>query len=470
MLRIPKPGKAEPHTAPKAIVFAFGRFTPPTIGHAMLINKVVSWARSIGADNRIYTSASFDSARNPIPFADKVAFLKALFPQAHINSDKSAASIHQIAKQLTKEGYTNVTLIVGSDRISEFKDALGKYVVSPSDKKFDKSKHYPWKKFEIVSAGERDPDAEGVTGASGTKMREYVRNDDFKSFMSNVPTENMALARKIFMTVKRNLLKEGTERPILEGCNDRSIFKAVFLAGGPGSGKDFISNRVLKGYGLVEINSDTAFEFLMKKERLNFHMPDHDRQERDLVRGRAKNMTKEKERLALTGRLGLIINSTGDDFNQTDAIKRNLENIGYECRLLYVDTSNEVSRARNQMRGSIGGRVVPEAIRQDKWLAAHHAGKHYVNLFGEGQFDIVSNDLDLAIAPEEVKKEKEEHLLRLFKKFRKWASHRPTNAVCLDWLSKGGNLVEIYNLGVTKYNKSTEINEDFTEIFKVYKV
>lgn len=445
----------------KAIVFAFGRFTPPTIGHAMLINKVVSYAASIGADNRIYTSASFDNERNPISYTDKVSFLRQLFPRAHINTDKSASSIHQIAKQLTKEGYNDVTLIVGSDRIEEFKDALGKYVVAATDKKFDKSKHYPWKKFDIVSAGERDPDAEGIAGASGTKMREYVRTNNFTDFMKNVPTDNTALARKIFMTVKRNL-KEETERPLLEGCNDRSIFKAVFLAGGPGSGKDFVAKKILYGYGLVEINSDNAFEFLMKKNNLDLQMPDTQRIERDMVRGVAKNMTKEKERLALVGRLGLIINSTADDYNKIQTIKRNLENMGYECRLLYVDTSNEVSRARNQMRGALGGRAVPEAIRQDKWLAAHNNVQPLVRLFGEGNFEIVSNDLDLQIAPTEVKLSKEAYLLSVFKKFRKWASQRPTNAVCMNWLSKGGNLTELYNMGVRKY----DINEEFAERFE----
>lgn len=441
----------------KAIVFAFGRFNPPTIGHAVLINKVISHAASIGADNRIFTSASFDGIKNPIPFNEKVAFLKQLFPRGNFNTDKSLSHIHQIAKQLTKEGYTNVTFVVGSDRIEKFQQALGDYVVPVSSHKFNSEKHYPWEKFQIVSAGERDPDAEGVSGASGTKMREYVRADDFKSFLKYVPTENVTLARKIFVTVKRNLIKEDY---LLEGCNDRSIFKAIFLAGGTGSGKDFIAKNILYGYGLVQINVDTAYEILMKKEKLDFKMPEHEWVRNQEVRVRSKNITNEKERLAIAGRLGLIINSTAADLQKINHLKIKLENIGYECRLLYVDTSNEISKIRNIERGQQGGRRVPEPTRRDKWLAANNNIASLAYLFGPGNYEIISNDINLNTAPAEGKKEKERHFLSLYKKFRKWTEKRPDNEICTAWLSKG-HLNEFYEIGLKKY----DINDRFTEIF-----
>ena len=442
----------------KTLVFTFGRFTPPQIGHGMLINKVVQMAKSIGADNRIYTSASFDNKKNPIPFNDKVYFLKQLFPQAHINSDKSLTNLHQILKGLVKEGYTDIRMVVGDDRTSEFDELLSKYIRNPKAKDYDAKKHYGFNSFEVVSAGARDPNDKGLAGASGTKMREYVAKDDFKSFAKFTPTNNVQLIRKIFTTVKRNLAIN--EETLLEGCNDKAIFKAVFICGGPGSGKDYIVRSVLFGYGLVEINSDHAFEFLMKKNNMDFRMQDVVDIKRDLIRGAAKNMTKEKERLALMGRLGLIINGTGDDFHKVDYVKRNLEAMGYETRMLCVGASNDVSRLRNVMRGQLGGREVPEAIRSEKWMLANSNIRHYHELFGKDCF-VIDNSLDMQTAPPAAKEEKNKELLKLFKSFRAWASTRPNNEYCNTWMSKG-HLKELYDIGLEKF----DLNEKFAERFK----
>lgn len=442
----------------KKIYFTFGRFTPPQIGHAMLINKVVQMAKQNGADNRIYTSASFDNKKNPIPFADKVYFLKQLFPNANINSDKSLTNLHQILKGLVKEGYTDIRMVVGDDRASEFDELMSKYIRNPKSKDYDAKKHYGFNSFEVVSAGKRDPNDKGLAGASGTKMREYVAKDDFKSFAKFTPTNNVQLIRKIFTTVKRNLAIN--EETILEGCNDRSVFKAVFICGGPGSGKDFIVRSVLYGYGLVEINSDHAFEFMMKKHGLDMKMPGSEQIKRDMVRGTSKNMTKEKERLALVGRLGLIINGTGDDYHQIEYVKRNLEAMGYETRMLCVVTDNEVSRLRNIMRGQLGGREVPESIRKEKWMLADANVRHYRELFGKDCF-VINNSLDINAASKEEKDAMNKELLKLFKSFRSWASVRPNNDICNTWLSKG-HLNELYEMGLEKY----DINESFAERFR----
>ena len=187
-----------------------------------------------------------------------------------------------------------------------------------------------------------------------------------------------------------------------EGINDPSTFVAVFLAGGPGSGKDYIMKQTLDGHGLQEVNSDVAFEFLMQKAGLDFKMPESERMQRDIVRGRAKAMTKERQRLALAGRRGVIINGTADDPEKIATIKKELEDLGYKSMLVFVNTSNEVSKERNVQRGKSGGREVPEDIRLEKWMDAQRARPALKKMFGEKNFIEVDNSYDLRSASQDV--------------------------------------------------------------------
>lgn len=202
-----------------------------------------------------------------------------------------------------------------------------------------------------------------------------------------------------------------------EGINDPGKLKAIFLAGGPGSGKDYVMNSVLTGEGLKEINSDTAFEYLMKKNNLDLEMPDEERLERDIVRGRAKGITKEKERLSLVGRLGVIINGTADDLEKIKTVKQQLENDGYETMMVFVNTSNEVSRQRNVERGKMGMRKVPDGtdkqgnpdnspdIRQEKWDLAQKNIGELQKIFGNEKFTVIDNTADMRkVSPEEKEK------------------------------------------------------------------
>jgi hypothetical protein len=210
---------------------------------------------------------------------------------------------------------------------------------------------------------------------------------------------------------------EYKQKNLQEGINDPGKLKAIFLAGGPGSGKDFVMNSVLRGEGLREVNSDVAFEYLMQKNGLDLEMPDEERVERDIVRGRAKNITKEQERLALAGRLGLIINGTADDLEKIKTVKRNLEADGYETMMVFVNTSNEVSRERNVERGKLGKRKVPDGtdkqgipdnssdIRQEKWDLAQKNIGELQKIFGNEKFAVVDNTADVRkVSPEEKEK------------------------------------------------------------------
>ena len=152
-----------------------------------------------------------------------------------------------------------------------------------------------------------------------------------------------------------------------EGVHDQGIFHAVFMAGGPGSGKEYVMSRTLHGHGLREINSDVAFEHAMKKHKLDPKMPEHETEKRDVVRGAAKETTEKKKQLSIDGRNGLIINGTGDDLEKIQRIKERLDKLGYESSMIMVNTSDEVSAQRNVERGQKGGRTVPEQIRQEKW-------------------------------------------------------------------------------------------------------
>lgn len=198
-----------------------------------------------------------------------------------------------------------------------------------------------------------------------------------------------------------------------EGINDPGKLKAVFLAGGPGSGKDFVMNKTLAGNGLREINSDTAFEFLMKKNNLDLEMPDEERIEREIVRGRAKNITSRKEINSLTGRLGLIVNGTADDLEKIKTVKAELEDLGYDTMMVFVNTSNEVSRQRNVERGKSGNRKVPDGtdkqgnpddspnIRQEKWDLAQKNIGELEKIFGKDGFTVIDNTADLRkVAPD----------------------------------------------------------------------
>ena len=123
-----------------------------------------------------------------------------------------------------------------------------------------------------------------------------------------------------------------------EGLYDQGIFKAFFLAGGPGSGKTFVTRNAFGGTGLRVINSDAAFERSIKKAGLSLKMPDSEEEARDMIRVRAKATTSSMMDLSIQGRLGLVIDGTGRDFNKISAQMRMLQHLGYDCSMIFVNT------------------------------------------------------------------------------------------------------------------------------------
>ena len=160
------------------IVFTFGRFNPPTVGHEKLIRKVA--AEAIGNSYRVYASQSNDPKRNPLEYKEKIRVMRKMFPKhgRNIVEDKKAKTVFEIATSLYEQGFTKIKMVVGSDRVAEFQKLLKKYNQIKGKHGFYDFEHG----IEVVSAGERDPDAEGVSGMSASKMRQAAIDGDFKSF------------------------------------------------------------------------------------------------------------------------------------------------------------------------------------------------------------------------------------------------------------------------------------------------
>ena len=178
---------------------------------------------------------------------------------------------------------------------------------------------------------------------------------------------------------------------ITEGVYDPSIFKAFFLAGGPGSGKSWVSARALSGMGLKVINSDSAFESKLKKERMTLDFATHDEKQiikRDKIRSQSKRIAGMQLSMALEGRLGIIIDSTARDVEKIQQEAQNLRSIGYDIHMVFVNTSLEVALERNRNRP----RKLPDAIIINSHKQIQKNMGRLQRLFGVRNFVVVDNN------------------------------------------------------------------------------
>jgi len=416
-------------------VMAFGRMSPPTTGHEVLVNKVKDVAKSVGGNHSVVLSHTQDKDKNPLSSADKVKHAKRFFPKTNIStSSRESPTFLSHAAELHKQGVTHLHMVAGSDRVPEYKKKLAQYN-GPGEGKL-----YNFKKITVHSAGERDPDAEGTAGMSASKMRGHAAAGNFKEFKKGVPAHVPEHhAKEMYNDVRKGMktnesINEEFEYLLFEGVHDKAIFKAVFLAGGPGSGKDYVLDNTLAGHGMTEINSDKALEFLMDKEKLDKRMPDDEQEQRNAVREKAKTMTELRQRLALQGRNGLIINGTGDDYDKIKRIKEKLEALGYETSMMMVNTADEISKTRNIERGQRGGRTVPEDKRKEKWDAAQKSRPQFAELFKDSYVEF-DNSEDLRSSHPDTVKGKKDEMLSLFKNFQKFVSKPPKNDVAKQWVA-----------------------------------
>ena len=186
----------------KHIVFSYGRMNPPTAGHSKVVDKVHSHAQKIGANHAVIVSHSQNNKTDPLHHEHKKEYLRHIHPDVNFeHSTKEHPHFLAQLKKFHQEGHTHATMVVGSDRVKQFKALANKY----------NGKEYNYKKIHILSAGQRDPDAEGVAGISGTKMRAHASGNDFKSFKSGLhPNHSDEHAKKLYKATRQgmNLQKE----------------------------------------------------------------------------------------------------------------------------------------------------------------------------------------------------------------------------------------------------------------------
>ena len=208
------------------IVFTFGRFNPPTIGHRKLIDAAIGEAKVQNTDVWVFVSQTQDKKKNPLTLAQKVKVLKKMYKGARkVNFGTTANNPFAAAEKIADWGYKNVIMIAGSDRVGEFKRAFKPYV----------KKDFKFEKFTVKSAGERDADAEGAAGMSASKMRQAAADEDLTSFKKGV--DDSIDAEKLFHAVRKGMgLKKIN---ISESKEERHLYKSKAEA-----------ERVAKEFGL----------------------------------------------------------------------------------------------------------------------------------------------------------------------------------------------------------------------------
>ena len=174
----------------KTCHFTFGRFNPPTMGHEKLIRAVASYAGS--GDYLIYPSQTFKKPNNPLPYEYKVEIMQKMFPWAKIETEACCNTIIKVAQDMMMKEYTDIVMVVGSDRVADFDKLLQK----------QNSIDYAFKTIKVISAGDRDPDGDGAAGMSASKMREAAKEVKTSEFIKGIPdtldtNEKMELMQKV---------------------------------------------------------------------------------------------------------------------------------------------------------------------------------------------------------------------------------------------------------------------------------
>ena len=217
-----------------------------------------------------------------------------------------------------------------------------------------------------------------------------------------------------------------------EGLQDPNIFKAFFLAGGPGSGKSYVVRKTTGGTGLRVVNSDDAFEAMLKKAGLSLKMPDEEQVPRDAVRDRAKRVTAKRQEGYLDGRIGLIIDGTGREYDKIAKQATELKQLGYDVHMIFVNTSLDVALERNAQRD----RSVPEPIAVKSWKDVQSNIGKFSQYF-RANFVVVDNN-----------NAKEDVFVQVFKQIKGLLKKKVRNPAAHQWIS-----MEMKRRGITKKPK-----------------
>lgn len=395
----------------KKAVLAFGRMNPPTSGHLKLIDRVRHIADQEGASHNVVVSHSQDSKKNPLSGDQKVKHLRRYSPGTRfVSSSSQLPTILHHAARLHAQGHDHLIVVAGSDRVKEMHDLLHKYNGVKG-----RHGHYNFKKIEVRSAGHRDPDAEGTEGMSGTKMRQHARNQDFSSFRQGVPHHvSDEHARDLMQDVRQGM---GLHEDI-----NRGIYKAIFVTGGPGSGKDIIIREAIAEDKCVEMN------YVQTQSVLNNLHKTNDFRVESVLR-----------------RSPLIINGPAEDFNTINTIKEQLQSLGYSTMMVFVDTTNEASQQRNEKLS----RMMTESVRQEKWIQSQTNKEVFNTVFDTFVYFDNTGSLDTI----------EEDITTTYKKINSFLDEEVAEYLSYDWFKKRNklNFTEMFNKDAKRIQKSTVV-------------
>ena len=213
-----------------------------------------------------------------------------------------------------------------------------------------------------------------------------------------------------------------TFKELQEGVYDPNIFKAFFLAGGPGSGKSYVVTRTTKMFGMRVVNSDDVFEKLVKAAGMNMDMRNYtaaQEKRRDELRDIAKRVTRAREKNYVEGRLGLIIDGTGKNYDKIEKQMRELQQLGYDSHMIFVNTSLDVALERNLKRP----RKLPEPIVVKSWNNVQKNIGKFQNLFRDRFIIVDNNDPD------------EPPHIEVFKRVKQLANKKVTNGIAKRWIA-----------------------------------
>jgi len=320
------------------VVTTFGRFNPPSVGHKHLLDTIKAHAEKHAADHLIYASPTQDAKKNPLHHKDKVSIMNKMFPGTNIHGHDDVRNIIDAAKHLHSKGYKKATFFVGSDRQQEMSNLLHKY----------NGKEYKFDHIEVKSAGERDDKAKGVAGASGTKLREYVKKGDFKNFQKGAGSKEHA--KELFNMVKKGMKLEN--------------YKAMFVFGNVGSGKNVLITPLLEKFNnLHEINIANIMNAIKGGE------------------------------LTVEAGAPILINASAENLEDISIAKTVLESIGYQTAAAFVWTTDDESKLRNDARIAAGERTITESRRVEKYQASIKNVDFFARIF-EG-FLLFNNSADV---------------------------------------------------------------------------
>ena len=247
-------------------------------------------------------------------------------------------------------------------------------------------------------------------------------------------------------------------KPVEEGINDPHIFKAVFMAGGPGSGKSFVAKKMLRGTGLKMVNSDEVFELIMNKDGIEM-TPDNvgsdAGQER---REKAKVLTMKRKDIFLDGKLGVVIDGTGKDVMKIGKIKERLENLGYDSMMLFVNTSLDVAKERNLKRD----RSVPEDMVVDMWKQVQDNIMKFQQMFGAPNFYVIDNSGGL----EDPARQK--NFAKVDRAIDKFLIKPPTKRVARDWIRDNTKTTESWGSILAQLPKGFKMLRKAGKLMKKY--